>query len=203
MGSTTAGADGSAKSILRGLKLAGGVVAALAAGWFVYATVNIVSPSQRELDKRVDAVVSLAPQYYRLPLAQQLVADGVADTLAVSYFDHDTSRIPLNGTGEPVPLAQHCELEHVVCFRPADATAGEAVALAKMASSESWQSLTVVTNQHHAFRTRFIFDRCLGEQVDVNVVYAQRDYGLGGTAWRVVYENAAMFKALYDVTFRC
>lgn len=42
-----------------------------------------------------------------------------------------------------------------------------------------------------------------GEQVDVNVVYAQRDYGLGGTAWRVVYENAAMFKALYDVTFRC
>jgi uncharacterized SAM-binding protein YcdF (DUF218 family) len=102
-----------------------------------------------------------------------------------------------------VPLAQHCELEHVVCFRPADATAGEASALAELARNESWDSLTVVTNQHHVFRTRFIFDRCLGDQVYVNVVYAHRDYGLAGTAWRVVYENAAFFKAFYDVTFRC
>lgn len=89
----------------RGLKLAVGLAAVLAAGWFVYATVNILSPSQGDLDQRVDAVASLAPQDYRLPLAQQLVADGVADTLAISYFDHDTSGIPLDGTGEPVPLA--------------------------------------------------------------------------------------------------
>jgi uncharacterized SAM-binding protein YcdF (DUF218 family) len=179
------------------------VAAVVTVGWFVYATVNIVSPSQGDLENRVDAVVSLAPQAHRLPLAQQWVADGAADTLAVSYFDHDTARIPLNGTGEPVPLEQHCELEHVVCFRPADATAGEAVALAEMARDESWGSLTVVTNQHHVFRTRFIFDRCLRDEVDVNVVYAHRDYGVAGTASRVVYENAAFFKAFYDVTFQC
>jgi len=187
----------------RGLKFAVGVAAVLVAGWFVYATVKIVSPAQGDLNKRVDAVVSLAPQYYRLPMAQQLVSDGVADTLAVSYFDHDTSKIPVDGTNEPVPLAQHCELDHVVCFRPADATAGEADALAEIARDESWTSLTVVTNQHHVFRTRFIFERCVGDEVDINVVYAQRDYGLGETARRVVYENAAFFKALYDVTFRC
>lgn len=203
MGSTAAGANRAVTPRRRGLKLAVGAVAVLAAGWFVYATVNIVSPSQGELDTRVDAVVSLAPQYYRLPLAQQLVADGAADTLAISYFDHDTSRIPFDGIGEPVPLAQHCELEHVMCFRPRDATVGEVAALAEMARSESWDAITVVTNQHHVFRTRFIFDRCLGDTVDVNVVYAHLDYGLGGTVRRVVYENAAMFKAFYDVTFRC
>jgi len=203
MGSTAAGANRAVKPRRRGLKFAIGAAAVLTFGWFVYATVNIVSPSQRELDKRVDAVVSLAPQYYRLPLAQQLVADGAADTLAISYFDHDTSLVPLDGTGEPVPLAQHCELEHVTCFRPGDATSGEAVALAEMARSESWDAITVVTNQHHVFRTRFIFDRCLGDAVDVNVVYAHLNYDLGETARRVMYENAAMFKAFYDVTFRC
>lgn len=187
----------------RGLKLAVGVAAVLAAGWFVYTTVNIMWPSQGELDKRVNALVSLAPQSHRLPLAQQLVADGVADTLAISYFDHDTPKIPLNGTGEPVSLEQHCKLDNVVCFRPADATAGEAHAVAELARRESWESLTVVTNQHHAFRTRFIFDRCLGDQVEVNVVHSHRDYGLAGTAWRAVYENAAIFKAFYDVTVRC
>ncbi|MDR7347969.1 ElyC/SanA/YdcF family protein [Enteractinococcus fodinae] len=203
MSSTAAGANRSVKPRRRGLKVAIGAAAVLAAGWFVYTTVNIVAPSQGELDKRVDAVVSLAPQSHRLPMAQQLVADGVADTLAISYFDHDTPQIPLNGTGEPVPLEQHCEQEHVVCFRPADATAGEAEAVAEIVRSESWNSLTVVTNQHHTFRTRFIFDRCLGKQVDVNVVYSHRDYDLAGTVWRVVYENAAMFKAFYDVAFRC
>jgi uncharacterized SAM-binding protein YcdF (DUF218 family) len=194
MGSTAAGADRAVKPRRRQLKVAVGVAAVLAAGWFVYTTVNIVTPVQGELDKRVDALVSLA---------QQLVAYGVADALAISYFDHDTSGILLEGTGEPVSLAQHCELEHVMCFRPADATAGEAVAVAELAGNESWDSLTVVTNQHHVFRTRFIFDRCLGDQVDVNVVFAHRDYSLAGTAWHVVYENAAFFKAFYDVTSRC
>lgn len=33
-----------------------------------------------ELDKRVDAVVSLTSQFYRLSLTQQLVVDDVADT---------------------------------------------------------------------------------------------------------------------------
>lgn len=82
------------------------------------------------------------------------------------------SPIPLERTGEPVPLAQYFKLEHVMCFHPADATAAEAAALAEMARSESWDSITVVTNQHHVFRTRFIFERCLGDIADVDVVYA-------------------------------
>lgn len=80
----------------------------------------------------------------------------------------------------------------MVCFRHADATAGEANALAEMARDESRASLTVVTNQHHAFLTRFIFDRCLGEQVDVNVVYAHRDYGFWDCLARGVQKRGVL-----------
>lgn len=196
------GANHSAKSTWRELKLAAGGTAALAVGWFVYATANILSPSQGDLKRRSDAVASLAPQNHRLPLAQQLVADGVAETLVISYFDHDTTTVATDDTDEPVPLKQYCGRENVVCFTPVGDTAGEALSLADMARDKSWDSLTVVTNQHHVFRTRFLFARCMGDEVDVNVVYAHRDYGLRGTARRLLYENAAFFKAFYDVTFR-
>lgn len=202
MGSTMGVAARPAKPGRRRLKLAAGGVAALVVGWFAYATVNILSPSQGDLERRVDAVASLAPQAHRLPMAQQLVANGVAETLAASYFDHDHTMVATGDSGALVPLAQFCEHEHVLCFSPAEATVGEARALAEMARRESWDSLTVVTNQHHVFRTRFIFNRCLGDDVDVNVVYAHRDYGLRGTARRVLYENAAFFKAVYDVASR-
>ena len=196
------GANRSAKSKWRGLKLAAGGTAALTVGWFVYATVNILLPSQGDLKRRSDAVASLAPQNHRLPMAQQLVADGVSKTLVISYFDHDTTMVSTDDSGEPVPLAQYCGHENVLCFTPVSETVGEARALADMARNESWDSLTVVTNQHHVFRTRYLFARSMGDEVDVNVVYAHRDYGLRGTVRRVLYENAAFFKAIYDVTFR-
>lgn len=196
------GAHRTAKPTWRGLKPAAGATAALAVGWFVYATVNILSPSQGDLKRRVDAVASLGPQNHRLPMAQQLVADGVSETLVISYPDHDTTMVSTSDSDEPVPLAQYCGSENVVCFTPVGETVGEARALADMARNESWHSLTVVTNQHHVFRTRFLFARCMGDEVDVNVVYAHRDYSLRGTARRVLYENAAFFKAFYDVTFR-
>lgn len=42
-----------------------------------------MSPSQGELQARSDAVVSLAQQSFRLPLAEQLVDEDVADTLVL------------------------------------------------------------------------------------------------------------------------
>lgn len=50
------------------------------------------------------------------------------------------------------------------------------------------------------FRSWFIFDRCLIDAVELNVVDAHRDYGVGWAAWRVPYESAAFFKAIYDGT---
>lgn len=200
-------AEGRPKPSRLGLKVAGGVVAAALIAWFFYATVNILNPSQGELQARSDAVVSLAPQSHRLPTAQQLISDGVADTLVISYFDHDPLNFGSGASVDAVPLHAYCESEafyEIVCFTPEEnATIGEAYAIASMAREQSWLSLTVVTDTTHAFRTRFILDRCLGDDFDVNVVVAERELAASEKAWHIVYENAAFFKAAWQATWRC
>lgn len=189
------------------MKIASGVVSAVLIGWFIYATVNILNPSQGELQTRSDAVVSLAPQSHRLPTARQLIGNGVADTLVISYFDHDPLNFGSGASGDALPLQAYCESEasyEIVCFTPEEnATIGEAYAIAGMATEQSWHSLTVVTDTTHAFRTRFIFDRCLGDDFDVNVVVVERELTASEKAWHVVYENAAFFKAAGQATWRC
>lgn len=191
----------------RGLKVVAGVATALLAGWVVFASVNIVSPVQGELQSRGDAVVSLAPQSHRLPLAEQLVEGGNADTLVISYFPGDVA-IGNAGAGESrVPVSDYCEpagREGILCFTPEEnATIGEAYAIRDIAQAESWDSLTVVTDQYHAFRTRFILEQCLGEDVDVNVVFSERDLSAARWGWHIVYENVAFLKAVFQTTLRC
>lgn len=187
----------------RGWKIASGVIATVVIGWFVFASLSIVNPAQGNLSAQSDVVVSLAPQQDRLPMAQGLVEDGVADTLLISYFDHD----PMNHTAGVTPLSTHCESEgdsSVRCFTPQeDATIGEARAIADIAREESWQSLTIVTNSFHRFRTNFIFDQCLGDEFDINVVYTDQTLNASQLAWHVVYENVAFFKAAWQTATRC
>jgi len=189
------------------LKIVGGLLVALLAVWVLFASINIVSPSQGELQTRSDAVVSLAPQAHRLPLAEQLVEEEVADTLVISYFPDDVSRGGSGAADYPVPVSNYCESggrEGIVCFTPEEAaTIGEAYSISEMVAAESWDSLTVVTDEYHAFRTRFIFDRCLGEEVDVNVVFADRDLSVGQWGYHLVYENAAFLKAALQTAVRC
>lgn len=191
----------------RGLKIVGGITVVVVLGWLIYATVNIVNPPQGESQTRSDAVVSLAPQQNRLPLAEQLIADGVADTLVISYFDHDPMNNSAAASADVAPLSTYCEPEAnegVLCFTPKEnATIGEAQALADIAKEHSWDSLTVVTDGFHAFRTRFIFDQCLGDHLEVNVVYADKDLSASEWAWHVVYENAAFLKAAWQTATRC
>lgn len=191
----------------RGLKIFGGVMAAVVIGWLIYATVNILSPSQGQLQTQSDAVVSLAPQHARLPLAQQLVSEGVADTLVISYFAHDPMNHDPEASEDAVPLSAYCgsdPADGVICFTPEeDATIGEVAALADMAKEQSWSSLTVVTDEFHTFRTRFIFEQCLGDDLAVNVVFTELDLGLSERARYVVYENAAFLKAAWQTVTRC
>lgn len=189
------------------LKIVGGLLVALLAVWVLFASIHIVSPSQGELQTRSDAVVSLAPQAHRLPLAEQLVEEEVADTLVISYFLDDVSRGGSGAADDPVPVSNYCESggrEGSVCFTPEEAaTIGEAYSISEMVAAESWNSLTVVTSEYHAFRTRFIFDQCLGDEVDVNVVFAERDLSVAQWGFHVVYENVAFLKAAWQTTFRC
>lgn len=189
----------------RGVKVAGGVVAALLAGWVVFASVNIVSPSQGTLSNRSDAVVSLAPQAHRLATAQELVEAGKAETLVISYFPGDVS------IGDPsiprVSVSEFCEDggdEGAMCFTPEEnATIGEASAIRDIASTEGWESLTVVTSEYHAFRTRYIFEQCLGDGVDVNIVFPEAELSTARWGFHLVYENAAFLKAVWQTTMRC
>jgi hypothetical protein len=190
-----------------GIKIFGGLVAILLFGWFVYASINILNPPQDISQSRADAVVSLAPQSQRLPVAQQLIADGVADTLVISYFDHDSMNYEPETSNATMWLQSYCESEaeyEIVCFTPEeDATIGEAYGIAAMAHERTWESLTVVTDTTHVFRTRFLMDECLGEQFDVNVVVAERELDASAKAWYVIYENAAFVKAFWQAALRC
>lgn len=190
-----------------GLKIAGGVVSAMFIGWFIYATVNILNPTQGKLHNRSDAVVSLAPQSHRLPIAQRLIGSGVADTLVISYFDHDSLNFDSDNSADAMPLHAYCESKasyKIMCFTPEEnATIGEAYAIADMAREQSWQSLTVVTDTTHVFRTRFILERCFSGDFDLNVVVAERELTASEKVWHVVYENAAFFKAAWQTAWRC
>lgn len=191
----------------RGRKITGGVVAVSLVGWVVFASTNIISPAQGELKARSDAVVSLAPQTHRLSLAEQFVDDGNAETLVISYFPNDVSLAGAGANESEVLVSDYCEpagREGIRCFTPEEqATIGEADAVRAIAQAESWDSLIVVTDQYHAFRTRFIFDQCLGDDVDVNVVFADRNLSTAQWAWHLAYENVALLKAFFQTTLRC
>lgn len=134
------------KRTRRSLKVVGGLTAALLAGWVFFASMNIVSPSQGELQSRSDAVVSLAPQTYRLPMAEQLVEDGAADTLVISYFPGDVSGGGSDTADDRVPVSSYCQAggrEDILCFTPEEGTTiGEAYSIADIVAAESWDSLT-------------------------------------------------------------
>lgn len=191
----------------RALQITGRVVAAVLLGWVVFASLNIVSPTQGDLRTRSNAVVSLAPQAHRLSTAEQLVDDGNAKTLVISYFPDDVSLAGAGTNESGVPVSDYCApngQEGILCFTPEEhATIGEAYTVGDIAQAESWESLTVVTDKYHAFRTRFIFDQCLGDDVDVNVVFADRDLSITQWAWHLAYENVAFVKAVFQTTFRC
>ena len=170
-------------------------------------TVNVLFPSQGEVQTDRDAVVSLAPQVHRLATAERLMDAGHADTLVISYFEGDVSGRDADGTYAEIPVSEYCESDQRgenVCFTPEEiATIGEAFAVRDIAQANSWDALTVVTSKAHAFRAHHIFERCLGQEIDVNLVYADPDLNVAQWGWRVVYENAAFVKAIWQTSTRC
>lgn len=182
--------------------------AALALGWLVYTSANIMFPAQQEPQPDVEAIVSLAPQYDRLPTAVELFEQTDNSSLLISYFPHDAYMHTAEVDEEGAPAyATYCDdTEHlgVTCFTPEDATTlGEVVALDEMAEQESWESITVVTSTYHAFRTRLIVDRCIDSEAQVKVVYAETDLPTTQWLWHLVYENAAYPKALIETALQC
>lgn len=198
---------------MRKLKIACGLTVVLVVGWFLFATASIYKPYQGDVDTRTDAIVSLSPPPYRLPLAQELYADDRADHLVISYVPMNLENHSAEWAAAWEPADSYCEDgsgdsgEHVWCLSPEDiSTRGEALAMQELAEEQGWDDVTVVTSKSHVFRTRFIFQQCAGD-VDINVVYPEPDLTVkeSGQSWgvHIVYENAAFFKAIYETTFKC
>jgi hypothetical protein len=164
-------------------------------------------PEQGEIHNGSDAVVSLAPQHHRLYTASRLIEVGHTDTLVVSHFDGDVGFSDSAQQVDQVSITDYCnthEGEGVICFTPDEvSTIGEAFTVRDIAAQQSWESLTVVTSRYHAFRAHYIFEQCVGDDVDVNLVHADPGYNVLQWAWYLAYENAAFIKALWQTTTRC
>ena len=169
-----------------------------AAAWVSVVTAHVVAPEQGST-RHADAIVSLAPYRDRLPMADELYRSRAGDALAISW----TGEHPLPPPGKEATLEQRrCTLTedpHIHCFVPAPSTTlGEALRVKELADRHGWDSITVVTSRYHVFRTRHIFEHCLGPQVNVEVVYAPTPLSIGGWLYHIVYENVAYLKALLE-----
>lgn len=109
---------------------------------------------------KADAVMVLAGEKRRLPIALDLVERGVAPVLVISDgLDPRWTRANrLCRFGDPA---------RIVCVRPEPySTRGEARLAARLAQERRWDSLVVVTSRFHLFRARLLFERCFRGRLD-------------------------------------
>jgi hypothetical protein len=152
-----------------------------------------------------DAIVSLAPGKSRLPAALELMRNGIAEELAVSWHGSSPAAplsLPANSQFEQ-ELCRGERPANILCFVPEpDSTFGEALIVKELARVNKWESITVVTSRYHVFRSDYIFEQCLPD-VSVQVVAAPTDLNLGEWIFHIAYENASFVKALFDVSGEC
>lgn len=164
-------------------------------------TAQIIFPKQGA-PRHSDAIVSLAPNLDRLPLAQRLFDADVADTLAISRPETGGERT--EHASDSPPACDEDDEPGIICFTPlASDTLGEAEKVSELASAHNWKSVTVVTSRYHAFRTQFIFNQCLPDGVQAQVISSDTKLGLRGWLFHITYEHVAFVKALYDTGTRC
>ncbi|MHB8059709.1 MAG: YdcF family protein [Gaiellaceae bacterium] len=133
--------------------------------WLVFALYLFVWP-RRDRPHRAAAIIVLAgDEEHRLPRALELARSGVAPVLVVS----DGAR------SDWAPARELCAQPRrrgfrVVCFRPAPySTRGEARGALRLVERYHWRSLLVVTSTYHVYRSRLLFERCLGGRARVYV----------------------------------
>lgn len=129
-----------------------------------------------------DAVVVFAGgDGERLDRGLELVRDGVASTLALS-FGPDR----LCGTEQPFA---------VVCFTPEpENTRGEAETIARLAAERGWTNLVLVTSTSHVTRARLLLERCYEGTLQVTDATPRQDV----TGWMraIVHEWGGLVTAM-------
>jgi len=140
-----------------------------------------VWPSTDEVEP-ADAVVVLAGgDGERLERGLELVREGVAPTLALSFG-------PDRLCGEPQPF-------DVLCFTPSpENTRGEAETIARIASEQGWSNVVLVTSTSHVTRARLLLERCYSGTLQVTDATPRDD--LPGWLGAIAHEWGGLAEAL-------
>lgn len=174
------------------------ILLGLGAVWFVTALILFVFPKQQTLHS-ADAVVSLAPASARLTTAVDAVDRGLAPLLWVSYLPTPTQITGNLSTADRVCAPDAPNAATTTCFTPDDnATIGEARAVAELVEQSGATQLIVTTNTSHAARARFLFERCLPEGTEIQMLLVDDPAGKRHLFDRMVYETGAFFKAIFE-----
>jgi uncharacterized SAM-binding protein YcdF (DUF218 family) len=147
------------------LSRARAVLALLLVVWLTATAVLFVWPREDE-PERADAVVVLSgARRARLAKGLELVRAGVAPTLVISDGR-------ARGWSDGNRLCEGDVRFEVVCFRPRPySTHGEANDVARLARTQRWRTLVVVTSRYHVTRSRLLFARCT--DADISAVAAE------------------------------
>jgi hypothetical protein len=140
-------------------------LAALVAAWLAACLVLFVwPPGESGPPKLADVVVVLSGDTKRLAPGLELIRGGVAPVLAISTVTR-TRHWP-----EAVGLCRRHRYAgaRVVCFDAVPfSTQGEARTVARLARTERWSSVVVVTSTFHVTRAKMLFRRCYRGRLDV------------------------------------
>lgn len=168
--------------------------------WFVTALILFVFPQQQPLHS-ADAVVTLAPASTRLTTAMGAVDQGLAPLLWVSYLPTPTQITGSLSTADRVCAPDAPNAATATCFTPdASATIGEARAVAELVKQSGATQLIVTTNTSHAARARFIFERCLPEGTEIQMLLVDDPDSHRYIFGRMTYETGAFIKAVAETS---
>ncbi|WP_150463148.1 hypothetical protein [Nesterenkonia ebinurensis] len=121
--------------------------------------------------------------------AETFMEEGRADVMLIAYSWPDENWAPQECTGER-------DYDYSVeCFRPEPLTTqGEAISLRDYASEQGWDSVAVMTVDHHVTRSRMIINRCFDGELHMIGVEAEGYWG--GPVRTYLYQNAGIARTL-------
>jgi uncharacterized SAM-binding protein YcdF (DUF218 family) len=132
------------------------LVVLLVVGFYALGAFLFLAHDDDALGGTADAVVVLAGDRGRLPVALELIRAGVAPVLVVSEDEYwsDEARYNLCKRGRITGT-------ELICRYPVpDSTRGEVRFVTQLARSRGWRRLVVVTSRYHLFRAKRLFARC-------------------------------------------
>jgi hypothetical protein len=123
----------------------------------VNGAVSVYRPAEDEAPERADAVLVYAGEQARNRLALELVDDGMAEVLVVSF-----------GSSYP-DIAKRCGEQNpieVVCIVPEESTTrSEAAAFGELVEERGWRNVVAVTGDYHQARASMWAERCIDAEV--------------------------------------